>query len=245
MTPISRSSRLAQNVDAMYRERQQVFHAPPEEPLEPTIVHPPPSPPPPQQYHPPASLASRYDDIEHVKSTPTVTVFDGPTIAPGLRLCMLGLGLVIVILIALSISVIVSSQHRSHSLKLGQVSNQASLISQTNYFMAQSAGLEKTQATLVGYQLRLPEQVQKQYTLPSENESIPGLVLEREQFRNFLLCCFSNSDNMWVCSNGGSYESPSFDAKLKHVGTSVQLVVNVHSIHLSGAICMLEVGLLS
>lgn len=194
---------------------------------------------------PPPIDNNQYDlaeeDIEmQQQHQPVVHVFDGNnTTPPHVRLCMLALALIIVTLITVVVIFIVSNQHKSHSLKPGQFSNNPVLLS-NNIFVLNEDGQEKQKSLLVVWPFRLPDQIQEQILLP-QDDYIPNLSLDSASPLKVTACCYSAKKNIWFC-NGEHFDANLF---VDPTNQRPKLSIFINSYFLAGSQCNLEVELLT
>jgi hypothetical protein len=166
------------------------------------------------------------------------------------KLCILFLILSVVLLSALTITVLVVGRHPSHSnTKPGGMMSIGIQAGGANdlVFDLTDEGVRRRELITYYYDLVLSDDVQQWQTFPKNAEQLPEVNASLHTISSYDVCCFSDQE-MWICSNGHTFDPYAFEARLQSLSNppgGVQCLIYINSRHLARSQCTLEIRMRS
>jgi hypothetical protein len=166
------------------------------------------------------------------------------------KLCILFLILTVVLLSALTITVLVVGRHPSHSnLKPGAIGPAGFIANGPNdlVYDITEGGTKRRELLTYYYDMVLGDEVQQWQSFPKDDVQLPDVNSSLHKISSYDVCCYSDQQ-MWICSNGHTFDPYAFEARLRSVSESiggVQCLIYINSRHLARSQCTLEIRMRS
>ena len=134
-------------------------------------------------------------------------------------------------------------RHKPHGTVQQDLTLVNSALEKTNVYQVENSDQMLTELTTYYYNIILSEEIQQWQIFPDKDSCLPFVNMSYSKLASFDVCCFSDRDT-WICSNGHTFDSYSFEARLKSTDIllgGVQCHIYINSRHLAKSQCTLEI----
>lgn len=134
-------------------------------------------------------------------------------------------------------------RHKPHGAMQQELTPVVSAVEKANVYQIENSNQILTELTTYYYNIFLSEEIQQWQIFPDKDSCLPLVNMSNAKLASFDVCCFSDKDT-WICSNGHTFDSYSFEARLKSTDIQlggVQCHIYINSRHLAKSQCTIEV----
>lgn len=134
-------------------------------------------------------------------------------------------------------------RHKPHGSQQQEYHPVISSMDKTNVYQVENSDQMLTELTTYYYNIFLSEEIQQWQIFPDKDSCLPFVNMSNAKLASFDVCCFSDKDT-WICSNGHTFDSYSFEARLKSTDIllgGVQCHIYINSRHLAKSQCTIEI----